>query len=123
MAVSYNTTVKSSRITVVKDAIDAGSSGGTLEILTSGDALLASITLADPCGSVANGVLTLTTPRSATASGTGTAAKAQIKDSNSTVIVSGLTVGTSGADVIVGTTSISSGNTVNLTSASITHAT
>lgn len=122
MAVNYNSTVKNSRLTVVKDAIDAGSAGGTLEILTSGDALLASVTLDDPCGSVAAGVLTFTTPRSNTASGSGTAAKAQIKDSNGTVVVSGLTVGTSAADVIVGTTTIASGNTISITSATITHA-
>lgn len=122
MAISYNTTVKSARMTVVKDAIDQGTAGGTLEILTAADALLVSITLADPCGSVSNGVLTFTVPRSGTASGTGTAAKAQIKDSNAVVIASGLTVGTSGTDIIVGTTSISSGVTVNVTSGAITHA-
>jgi hypothetical protein len=123
MAVVYSTTVKNSRLTVVRDAIDAGSSNGTLEIGTTGMAsVLATIPLADPCGSVATGVLTFTMPQSDTsADAAGTAAEARIKDSNGTVIVSGLTVGTSGANINLSSTTIAIGDAVILNSAAITH--
>lgn len=123
MAVVYSTTVKNSRLTVVRDAIDGGSAGGTLEIGTTGmGTVLAVIPLADPCGSVSAGVLTLTMPQSDTnADATGTAAEARIKDSNGTVIVSGLTVGTSGANINLSSVGITAGDTVTLNSAAITH--
>lgn len=123
MAVTYSTTVKNSRLTVVKDAIDAGSAAGVLEIGTSGmGTVLASISLADPCGSVSSGVLTFTMPQSDTnADATGTAAEARVKDSNGTVIISGLTVGTSGANINLSSVSITAGDTVTLNSAAITH--
>jgi hypothetical protein len=123
MAVIYSTTVKNNRMTVVRDAIDGGSSGGTLEIGTTGMAsVLAVIPLADPCGSVASGVLTFTMPQSDTnADATGTAAEARIKDSSGTVIVSGLTVGTSGANINLSSVGITAGDTVTINSAAITH--
>lgn len=123
MAVVYSTTVKNSRLTVVRDAIDGGSAGGTLEIGTTGmGTVLAVIPLADPCGSVSAGVLSLTMPQSDTnADATGTAAEARIKDSNGTVIVSGLTVGTSGANINLSSVGVTAGDTVTLSSAAITH--
>lgn len=123
MPVVYSTTVKNSRLTVVRDAIDGGSAGGTLEIGTTGmGTVLAVIPLADPCGSVSSGVLTLTMPQSDTnADATGTAAEARIKDSNGTVIISGLTVGTSGANINLSSVGITAGDTVTINSAAITH--
>lgn len=123
MAVVYSTTVKNSRMTVVRDAIDAGSSNGVLEIGTTGMAsVLATIPLADPCGSVSSGVLTFSVPiTEASADASGTAAEARIKDSSGTVIISGLTVGTSGANINLSTTTIAAGDTVTINSAAITH--
>lgn len=123
MAVVYSTTVKNSRLTVVRDAIDGGSSNGVLEIGTTGmGTVLASIPLADPCGSVASGVLTFSAPVSDTnADATGTAAEARIKDSAGNVIVSGLTVGTSGANINLSSVGITSGDTITINSAAITH--
>lgn len=123
MAVIYSTAVKNSRMTVVRDAIDGGSSGGTLEIGTTGmGSVLAVIPLADPCGSVASGVLNFTMPQSDTsADAAGTAAEARIKDSSGTVVLSGLTVGTSGANINLSSTGIAVGDAVTLSSASITH--
>jgi len=60
-------------------------------------------------------------PKSGVASGTGTAAAARFKDSTGTIVADGLTVGTSGTDVIIDNVSIASGQTVNLNSATITH--
>jgi len=83
---------------------------------------LATFTLSSTPGTVAGSVLTISgTPLTATASGTGTAALAEIRNNAGTVIVSGLTVGTSGADIIINATAVSTGQTVSLTSGTITH--
>lgn len=122
MAVIYAAAVRTARLQAVVDAIDAGSAG-KLKLYTSGDSLLATFTLADPCATVSGDTLTFDFDPdiSATASGTGAAAKATITTSADAVIVSGLTVGTSGADIIVDSTSITSGQTVTLTTGTITH--
>jgi hypothetical protein len=58
---------------------------------------------------------------SATASATGTAALAEFRNNAGTVIVSGLTVATSGGDITINSTAISSGQTVQVTAGTITH--
>lgn len=123
MAVIYNTTLKNTRMTAVVTAIDAGVSNGYLEIGTAGMAsILATIPFTDPCGSVSGGVLTFSVPVSDTsADNTGTAAAAQVKDSNGTIVASGLTVGTAATNVVLNSVSISAGQIVTLTSATITH--
>lgn len=122
MAVTYPTSLKSTRMTAVRDAIDAGAGPGTIEIGTTGMAsVLATLTLSDPSGNVANGVLTFSAIANATAAATGTAAEARIKDSAGNVVISGLTVGTSGANINLNSTSITAGGTVSLSSGTITH--
>jgi hypothetical protein len=123
MAIVYSTTVKNNRMTQVNSAL--GGSGvlviGTSS-LSGATGVLATIPLANPAGAVAGGVLTLGgMPRSATATAAGTAAKAELRDGGGTVVASGLTVGLSGADIIIGTTTISVGLTVQLNSGTITH--
>lgn len=125
MAVTYNTATKNARMQAVADNIDGGSGAGYLQIGTTGmGTVLATITLADPCGTVSGGVLTFSGfPKSDTsAPATGTAAAAVIKASDGTVVVSGLTVGTSATDIVLDTTSIAAGEVVTLNSASITAA-
>jgi hypothetical protein len=124
MAVTYTTAVKTARMTAVRDAIDGGPAAGYIEIGTTGMAsVLATIPLSDPCGSVTDGVLTLDMPKSDTsADAGGTAAAARIRTSAATDVVTGLTVGTSGSDINLDSVSITSGQTVTLTSATITHA-
>ena len=124
MAVVYNTTLKNTRMDAVDTAIGAS---GKLVIGTSAlsgaTGVLATITLGSTAfGDSSNGVITLSgVPLSATASAGGTAALAEIRTSADAVIVSGLTVGTSASDIIVGTTTIASGNTVQVNSGTITH--
>lgn len=125
MAVVYTTAVKNARMTAVRDQIDAGAAAGILEIGTAGMAtVLAQITLNDPSGTVASGVLTLSGfPKSDTsANASGTAAAARIRDSNNVDIITGLTVGTSAADIILDSVNITTGQTVTINSATITHA-
>jgi hypothetical protein len=124
MAVNYDTPTKQARLEAVVANIDSGSGPGVLEICTAGySTVLATITLADPCATVSGGTLTFAGfPRSDTsADASGTAALARVKDSNGTTRIDGLTVGTSGADIILGSTTITAGNEVQLTSAVINH--
>ena len=126
MAVTYSTAAKTARMAAVIAQIDAGAAAGTLEIGTTGmGSVLAILTLADPCGSAASGVLTFDFDpdiSDASANASGTAAEARIKDSDGTVIISGLTVGTSGTDIVLDSVSITAGQTVTLTTGTITYA-
>lgn len=126
MAVTYSTAVKTARMQAVANAIDAGVGAGTLEIGTTAmGTVLATFQLVEPCGTVSGTVLTLDfTPAisDTSADATGTAAAAQIKDGGGVVVISGLTVGTSGTDIILDSTSITAGQTVTLTAGTLTHA-
>ena len=137
MAVVYDLDTKNDRMTAVRDRIDSGSGPGVLQIGTAGMASvlvwgcgasvaiqLAEFTLNDPCGTVSGGVLGFSGfPKTdSSANNTGTAAAARIRDSNSNTRVSGLTVGTSSADIILDSVSVTAGQQVTINSASITHA-
>lgn len=120
MAVVYVDSLKNTRLDAVTTDIGAT---GVLEIYTTGLAtLLASVPLANPAAPAASaGVLTFTMPQSDnSAAATGTAAEAKVTDGTGDVIT-GLTVGTSGTDVVLDSTSISAGQTVTINSATITH--
>lgn len=134
MSVVYSTTLKNNRMQLVADLIAgkvaAASTGtasaGSLVIGTSAlsgaTGVLVTYTLGTTPGTVASGVLTVSgTPLSAVATGTGTAAKGELRDNAGNVICSGLTVGTSGTDIIINATAVSTGQTVTLTSGTITH--
>lgn len=123
MSVTYSAAAKTARMEGVKSTIDAGSGPGVLEIGTVGmAAVLASFTLNDPSGVVAGSVLTLSGfPKIAVASGSGTAAAARLKDSAGNGVITGLTVGTSGTDVVVDTDTVNAGQVVTITSAVLTH--
>lgn len=120
MAVTYATAVKTARMTATRDDV----ANGTLEIGTSGmAAVLATFGLDATAGTISGAVWTLVfDAATVAATGTGTAAAAQIKNSAGTARITGLTVGTSGTDIILDNTSIASGQDVTLSSATITHA-
>lgn len=126
MAVTYSNAAKEDRLEAVIALIDAGAGPGFIEIGTAGMAsVLATITLADPCGTASAGTLTFDFDpdvSDTSADNTGTAAAARVKDSDGTVVISGLTVGTSGTDIILDSVSITAGQTVTLTTGTITHA-
>lgn len=125
MAVNYRTSLKTARMTAVRDDIDSGTGAGKLRIFTSGySTLLVEFTCNDPCGTVSGDTLTFSgLPKTATAAATGTAAVARFVNSNDTTIVDGLTVGTSGTDIIISpSTNITNGQTVEWTSGTIQHA-
>lgn len=122
MAVTYSNAVKSARMTATRDY----HADGTLEIRTAADAVLATFGLSASGGTITGASTNEWTLAfdngTVTATGTGTAAKAVIKNSGSTIGIDGLTVGTSGTDIILDNTSINSGQNVTLSSAKITHA-
>jgi hypothetical protein len=124
-AFTYATGVKNARLDAVTAKIDAGSGAGKLEIGTAGmGTVLLTVTLNDPsAAAAASAVLTLSGfPKTVNATASGTAAAARIRDSDDNDVVTGLTVGTSGADIIVSTVSVSAGQGVTVAaSPTITH--
>lgn len=124
MAVNYSNDIKNLRMTDVITILDAQVGFATLEICTAAYAVvLVSFTLQKPSFSEAVQAITLLgVPLTAVAGAGGVAAVARLKDAAGTVKVSGLTVGTSAADVIVNSTTITNGQTQTVTAATITHA-
>ena len=123
MAITYTTAVKNARLNAVVTAIG---STGVLEIGTAGMAsVLATIALDATAGTASGGVLTFSSfPKSDTsADNTGTAAVARIRTASAgTDIITGLTVGTSASDINLDSLSITAGQTITITAATITHA-
>lgn len=119
MAVTIDNTTKDAVMTAIRDTV----ANGTLEIGTTGMAsVLATFGLSATGGTVATQTWTLAFDAGTVSAGnTGTAAAAQIKNSTGTVRISGLTVGTSGSDINLNNTSINSGQSVTLSSATIAH--
>jgi hypothetical protein len=95
---------------------NAASKFNRMDIRTSGGASTL-VTFTITWGSSSTGAVSVaSTPVSSTASATGTAAEARLYHSTGGDEISGLTVATSGANVTIDNTSITSGQTVNLTS-------
>lgn len=125
MAVIYAAALRTTRMNAVVTAIDAGAGPGKLKIGTTAmGTVLATLTLTDPCGTVSGDVLTFDFDpdiSDTSADNTGTAAAAIITDSDDNTIVSGLTVGTSGTNVVLDSTSITAGQTVTIQTGTLTH--
>lgn len=130
MSVTYSTAAGDARLTAgliatstaAGASVDGQSGFGVLDIYTTGyGTLLCSITLQKPSFSIASKVATLLgVPLTATPSASGTAAIAQFLDSGSNVVMSGLTVGTSGTDITVSTTAFSTSVPVQISAGTIT---
>lgn len=123
MAVTYTTAAK----TVRMQAIANHFASGTLELQSSGGTPLAIIALGVQTSAVTGDTWTLNMTTGSTtgeaAAGAGTAAtQAVIRTSGATANITGLTVGTSGSDINLNNTSIASGQTVTISSATIQHA-
>jgi hypothetical protein len=116
-------------LTQISTAIDGGAGAGLLRIYdstrpaTCGSAttLLAELTFTDPCKStIASGVLTFASiTADSSANATGTATWFRCVDSTGTCCIDG-NVGTSGSDLNLNSTSITSGQNVAVTSFTIT---
>lgn len=124
MSVVYSLIVRDNRLTQVVNAIDGAGTSGSLLLLNTVGAILSTLQLARPCGNISGGVLvfsgmSLIDPAAAQG---GIATAAAINDGNGTNVISGLTVGISTAsDIVMSPTSvITAGQTVAITSATIT---
>ena len=93
MSVTYATTLKTSRMTAVRDAINTG----TLELGTTAMAVtISSATLNASAGTISGAVLTLSGfPKSSAASAGGRVAAARIRNASAVDQITGLTVGMS----------------------------
>lgn len=125
MAVTYTNAVKIARMAAVV------SQAGTTAVLEIGTAAMASIlvsyNLSNPIAGAATGAGLLTMsgfPRTSAASAAGTAAAARVRTATGgTDIITGLTVGTTGTDVVLDTVTISAvGQNVTINSFTLTHA-
>jgi hypothetical protein len=124
MAVIYATAVRTARMNDVLTALNQGAGPGKLKIGTTAmGSILATLILVDPAGSVSGDILTLDFDPdiSDVADNSGTAAAATLTDSDDNIIVSGLTVGTSGTNIVLDSTSITAGQTVTITAGTLTH--
>ena len=125
MTVTYLASLKDTRMTAVITALDGQTGSAALQIWTAAYAAqLVSIPLSKPSFTEGSQAITMAgVPKSGTAGANGTAAVARIVDGAATpnIIVTGLTVGTSGSDINLNSTAISNGQTVTITSGVITH--
>jgi hypothetical protein len=127
MTVTYAAGVKTSRMTVVRDAIDAGGAAGRIEICSVGYAsILATVTLGysgATTGTISGSTLTLAGfPRAdASADNSGTAAVARIRTSAGVDVVTGLSVSTTLGDIVLSNLTFTAGQTFTINSATLTH--
>lgn len=130
MALGYATALRNAQLDQITTRMDGGSGAALLRIYdgtrpaTGGTAtnLLAQLTMTDPSAAAASaGVLTLSSiAQDASADATGTATWFRIVQSDGTTHVMDGSVGTSGADLNLNSTSITAGGTVSVTSFTIT---
>jgi hypothetical protein len=122
VAVTHPSAVRSALADLVVDLIDAGPAAGTLELQTSGDVEVATLTFSDPAfGAAAAGVATaaaITADASATG---GTVAKAKAKSSTGTeVFACSVTATGGGGDITLNSVVISAGQQVSITALTYT---
>lgn len=105
-----------------KIIIYSGTEPATADTALSGNTVLATFTLSNPAfGAASSGVITLSgTPLTVAAAATGTATFFRIFQNNGTTCVAQGTAGTSGQQLNLNTTSVTSGVNVTITSGSIT---
>lgn len=126
MPMNYTLDIKTARMQAVIAALAGGVATNAKFIGrdASTNILFTVDTAVAPFATAVDGVLTFTgVPLSGTASGTGTLDSVEIQNGDGTVKVTGLSVGLSGsgAHVILDSLSITTGQTINIVSATITH--
>lgn len=122
----YSTALKNTRMDAITTAI--GTSGKMKFYTAGGGATTCSGTLlstnalsATAAPAASGGVLTFNAISNSTTVAAGTAVCATITTSADAVVVDGLTVGTSGTNIVMNSNVFSSGQTVSITSATLTH--
>lgn len=118
MSVTHPAAVRNAIANAVVDLIDAGAAAGTLEMQTSGDVEVATLTFSDPAfGAAASGTATAGSITDDTNATGGTIAKAVAKDSDGNEVFScSVTATGGGGDIELSSVEISAGQTVSLSS-------
>lgn len=119
MAISMATTLRNNRLDQITSF--AGSNA-KLELFTAGSTLIVTcVCNATFAPAASGGVLTLNSISNGTAVASGTVTNATLYQSDgTTMVLSGLTVGTSASNINLSSTSISTGDSVAISSATIT---
>lgn len=120
MAITYTTAAKTARITATRDHF----ANGTLEILdVDGTTVIVTFGFSATGGTIATDTWTIVFDAGTVAAAeTGTATTARIKTSGGTADMTGLSVGLAASDIIIDNTSVTSGQNVTVSSATIQHA-
>lgn len=117
---TLETAARNAAADAIVDLIDAGAGAGTLEFETSGDVEVATLTFSDPAfGAAAAGVATASAITDDTNATGGTIAQASFYDSDSNKVLEA-TVGTSGADINLSSLTVGAGDTVSISSLTLT---
>lgn len=125
MSIALTNTAKNARLAGLRDQIDNGSGTAAINLYAGArpaldgapaGALLVSVPLPVPCGTVAGGVLTLSTPSSTVVAASGTIAWARLVDrSGATLADMDCGITGSGADVELNTLDVISGGLLAVT--------
>lgn len=119
MAITLNSTLRTARAQAI--VTEAGATAKLTVYTAAYGAVLYTSTCAATLGTVTTGVLTFNAVGNATATGAGTAAIARLfKTDGTTMVIEGLTVGTSGTNIIITNTTIAINDVVTTSSAVIT---
>lgn len=86
-SIIYSSAVKTNAVTKVLTDIDAGAGAGKLKLYSETDGLLATITLADPAGSVTSGQLTITPGQTGTIALSNDCTYGTFTDSDDNVVI------------------------------------
>ena len=118
MAITLNSTLRNARSTAI--VTEAGATA-KLSVYTAGYAsLLYTSTCAATLGTVAAGTLTFNAVGDATAVAAGTAAIARLfKTDGTTMVIEGMSVGTSGTNIIINNTTIAISDVITTSSGTI----
>lgn len=117
---TLSTAARNAACNAVVDLLDAGSGAGALVFRTSGDVEVATLAFSDPAfGNASTGVATADTITSDTSATGGTTTKATLEDSDTNIVITA-TVGTSSSDINLSSTTIGNGDTVSISSLTVT---
>lgn len=122
MAVTITIAARNAACDAIVDLIDVGSAdaNGDLVIMTSSDVEVATLALTNPAfGAAATGVATAAAISDDTNATGGTAAKFKFQDRDNTEVLQGA-VATSGSDLNLTSVSIGAGDTVSVSSFTVT---